>query len=149
MFRIQGDDVRPLATYPEGGTALAARDMGEWRSVYCTVPYMSSELLRGVCRYAGVHIYCDEDIVLKADNRCLMVHNGYDGERDITINLPAETDVVDWCSGEGVAAGTRTLKLPLGEDDAPLHRVHQLADVAGPGVAEQAVHGPRREAHRY
>ena len=125
VFRIEGESIQALAAYPDGGTVLAARDMGEWKSVYCTVPYMSSAMLRGVCRYAGVHIYCNEDIILKADNRCLTVHNGYDGERDITINLPAETGAIDWCSGEQVAAGTRALKLHLGEGDTRILGLEQ------------------------
>jgi hypothetical protein len=117
VFHIEGDGVEALATYPDGTTALAARDMGDWKSVYCTVPYLPSELLRGVCRYAGVHVYCDEDVVLKADNRCLMVHNGYDGAREVDIRLPREVDVVDWCTGEQVATGTSRLSLALGEGE--------------------------------
>lgn len=64
-----------------------------------------------------MRIYCDENTILKADSRCLMVHSGYGGERDVAISLPFEADVVDWCSGEQVAAGTRTLNLRLGEGD--------------------------------
>ena len=42
-----------------------------------------------MARFAGVHLYCDEDIVLKADSRLLMLHNGYEAERTVTITLPA------------------------------------------------------------
>ena len=115
VFRIEGAGEGALATYPDGTTALAAKDMGKWKSVYCTVPYMAAEVLRGVCRYAGVHLWCDEDVVLKADNRCLMVHTGYGAVRELTISLPGERDVVDLCDGQPVASRTRTLRLKLGE----------------------------------
>lgn len=115
VFRIEDAGEAALGVFPDGGTALAARDMGDWQSVYCTVPYVSSGLLRGVCRYAGVHLYCDEDVLLKADNRCLMVHNGYGQARALTLALPGERRVTDLCTGQELAGGARSLRLELAE----------------------------------
>ncbi len=115
VFTIEDAGEAALASYPDGGTALAARDMGEWKSVYCTVPYLPAEMLRGVCRYAGVHLYCDEDVILKADNRCLVVHNGYGQTRDLTLALPGRRDVVDLCTGQPVASGVESVSLTLAE----------------------------------
>ncbi len=88
VFYVDDADATALAAYPDGKVAVAARDFGDWRSVYCAVPRMDTAWLRGVARWANVHLYCDEDIVLKADSRLLMLHNGYEAERTVTITLP-------------------------------------------------------------
>ena len=89
VFFVDDPRATTLARYPDGEVAVAARDFGDWRSAYCAVPRMDTAWLRGVARFAGVHLYCDEDIVLKADSRLLMLHNGYEAERTVTITLPA------------------------------------------------------------
>lgn len=119
VFRIEGAGDAALATYPDGGVALAAKDFGTWKSVYCAVPYMSAEVLRGVCRYAQVHLYCQENVVLKADNRCLMVHNGPQA-RELTLALPTRCDVSDLCSGEVLGKGTQSLDLKMAATETRL-----------------------------
>ncbi len=107
VFHVDDAQAQALARYPDGRVAMAARDFGDWRSVYCAVPRMDSAWLRGVARWAGVHLYCDEDIVLKANNHLLMVHNGYDADRTLTIMLPEARTVTDADSGQQmVAEGT-------------------------------------------
>jgi hypothetical protein len=61
---------------------------------------MNSDLLRGVARYAGVHLYSNRDVVMKVDNRLLMLHNGYEGDVQLDIALPGAGRVVDAYSGE-------------------------------------------------
>ncbi|MBU0609096.1 MAG: hypothetical protein KKI08_14515, partial [Armatimonadetes bacterium] len=120
VFRITDAGDGALATYPDGGVALAAKDFGTWKSVYCTVPYMAAEVLRGVCRYAGVHLYCEGNVVLKADNRCVMLYHGLGGPREVTLRLPEERRVTDLCTGEVLAERSRTLEVTLGENQTRL-----------------------------
>jgi hypothetical protein len=120
VFHIQDAGEGALAKYPDGTVALAAQDFGKWKSVYCAVPFMAAEVLRGVCRYAGVHLYCEENVILKADNRCVMVHNGYGAARELTVALPEERRVTDLCSGEVLSPRTRSVPLKLGEAETRL-----------------------------
>ncbi|MCD6360006.1 MAG: hypothetical protein J7M38_04015, partial [Armatimonadetes bacterium] len=107
VFYVEDADADKLATYPDGRVALAARDFGDWRSVYCAVPRMDSAWLRAVARWAGVHIYCNEDIVLKADSRLLMLHNGCEAERTVTVTLPQSHTLTGAWSGEKLGRGTQ------------------------------------------
>ncbi|MDP7134987.1 MAG: hypothetical protein QF437_31105, partial [Planctomycetota bacterium] len=100
VFHVEDPEAVVLGKYPDGKAALAVRDMGDWKTVYCAVPRMNSDLLRGVARYAGVHLYSNRDVVMKVDNRLLMLHNGYEGDVQLDIALPGAGRVVDAYSGE-------------------------------------------------
>lgn len=56
----------------EPGVAL--KDMGDWQSLYVGAPNIPSQVLRGMARYAGVHIYSDHDDVLYANHAFVAVH---------------------------------------------------------------------------
>ena len=113
VFRIRDPDADVLARYPDGDAALAIEEHQGWRSVYCAVPRMTTALLRGIARHAGVSIYCDEDVVLKADNRFLMLHNGPEADRELRVVLPNARDVRDAYTGELVARGASDLSVPM------------------------------------
>ena len=85
-----------------GKTALAVKELGDWRSVWCGVPNPSSSLLRGIARKAGVHIYLDTDDVVYANARLLAVHTRYAGTRSIALPRPAS--VTDAFTREPIAA---------------------------------------------
>jgi len=123
VFAIDDPEAAVLATYPDGQAALAARDLGQWRSVYCAVPRMTSELLRGVARWAGVHLYCDEDVVLDADNRLLMLHSGWDGDRTLRIALPEPRTVTDAWTGEVLCTRADRFEVALPESSTRLLRL--------------------------
>jgi hypothetical protein len=113
VFRVTDEQAVALARYADGSTAFAAREFPGWRSVYTAVPFLDSQTLRNLARWAGVHLYCDEDIVLDADNRFLMVHNGYDGARQVTLRLPGPMTVTDALDGASVCTGAREFGLDL------------------------------------
>jgi len=117
VFHVNDPEATALAAYPDGRTALAARDFGDWKSVYCAAPFMDTALLRGVARFAGVHLYCEQDVVLKADGRMLMLHAGPDSPHSLTISLPGKRDVVDAVSGAEVARATDRFDIELGRRD--------------------------------
>jgi len=113
VFAIDDPEATPLATYPDGKVALAAKHHEGWRSVYCVVPRMDSEVLRAVARYAGVHLYCTEDVVMKADNRLVVLHNAEGPSRTLEVHLPTASDVVDAYSGEVIARDSDTFTVSL------------------------------------
>ena len=113
VFYVDDADATALAEYPDGKTALAVKEFAGWRSVYCAVPRMGSALMREIARYAGVHLYCDRDIVLKTDNRLLMLHNGYEDVVRRTISLPRPTTVTDGYTGEVITRRSRQFTVTL------------------------------------
>jgi hypothetical protein len=91
------DDDSPRITivgeyHHSGLPSIAAREMEGWRTVFCGEPTLSADLFRGLCRYAGVHLYTSgaDDYVFAGDG-WLTIHTTRDGNR--VIQIPASRDL--------------------------------------------------------
>jgi hypothetical protein len=113
VFYVDDAKTQTLATYTDGKAAWAARDFGNWKSVYSGVPFLNVQAIRNLAKYAGVHLYCDEDIVMGVDNRFLMLTNGYEKKRSFTINLPEIKTVKDAFSGEIISREQKYFSLEM------------------------------------
>jgi len=106
-----GPGLTVLGEYQQSGLpSLALRSTQGWTTVFCGEPVLSPELLRGLCRYAGAHLYtrAPEDYA-QAGYGWLAMHILRDGQR--TITLPAGTalwDVADGCRSQPDANEYRT-----------------------------------------
>ncbi len=88
-----------LGVYTQSGEpSIAAKTLqadGAWRSVFIGEPQFTGELVRGILRYAGVHLYdTQDDIVFVRENPgvgggLLVVHSPYTGQRVIQLPRPA------------------------------------------------------------
>lgn len=67
-------------------------DSGMWNSIYCATPDVPTPVLRGIARFAGVHLYSDAGDVLHATPDLLGVHTLSGGMRD--FQLPRHAEVV-------------------------------------------------------
>ena len=63
-----------------------------WNSVYLATPNIPAPVLRGIARYAGVHLYSDAGDVLYATPDLLSVHTVAGGPR--LFKLPRQVEVV-------------------------------------------------------
>ena len=63
-----------------------------WNSVYVATPNLPPQILRGIARHAGVHLYNEDGDVLYATPELLAVHTVSGGPR--TFKLPARAEVV-------------------------------------------------------
>jgi hypothetical protein len=97
--------------YDFGKPALAVRDFGAWRSVYCAAPYMDAQLLRGVAAYAGVHLYTGVGPVVQANQRLLMIHVGYGAPATVQVELPEPHRVTDLFAQRVLAEYAASLEL--------------------------------------
>jgi hypothetical protein len=73
-----------------------------WTSVYCAAPNLPAPVLRGLARFAEVHLYSDAGDVLYATPHLLAVHTAGGGER--TFRLPKQVEVVYDLFAERVVA---------------------------------------------
>jgi hypothetical protein len=94
-FSIDDDSpgITVVGEYLQSGLpSIAVREMAGWRTVFCGEPTLSADLFRGLCRYAGVHLYTGgaEDYVF-AGGGWLTIHTTRDGNR--TIQLPPSRDL--------------------------------------------------------
>jgi hypothetical protein len=71
---------------------LAVKEFADWRSVYCAAPNIPAPVLRGIARYAGVHLYNECGDVLYATPDLLGVHTTGGGPR--RFRLPKRVEVV-------------------------------------------------------
>ncbi|MEZ4735286.1 MAG: beta-galactosidase [Caldilineaceae bacterium] len=61
-----------------------------WHSVYCATPNLPAPVLRGIARFAGVHLYNEQGDVLYATPDLLAVHTVAGGPRTYQLPRPAE-----------------------------------------------------------
>lgn len=94
-----------LGEYEQTGLpSLVLRNYGDGTTIFCGEPMLTPELLRGLCRYAGVHLYtrAPEDYA-QAGYGWLTLHVLRDGFR--TLTLPDGTIACDAseriCSSSG------------------------------------------------
>ncbi len=84
--------VQSLATYcDDDSVAIAAKGMGNWRSIYVGALEVPAQFLRNILHQAGVHVYLDSDDVIATDGSFLTVSASSAGEK--AILLPPETRI--------------------------------------------------------
>ena len=105
-------DVVTLATY-DGSPhiAMAIERLPDWTSVFCGTLEMSSEVLRGLARLAGVHVYCDTNDVVSACPGFLSIHAAVAGEK--TLVFPREFRLRDLYTGEELTTAQKRCALPM------------------------------------
>jgi hypothetical protein len=82
------------------------------KSIYCAMPYLPAPVLRGIARYAGVHLYSGEGDVLHASKELLCVHTIAGGKR--TIILPKEVEeVFDLFEGKSISRNTNKFEVSI------------------------------------
>lgn len=78
---------------PGFGVKTLESETGQaWTSVYVATPNVPAPVLRGIARYAGVHLYNEEGDVLYATDDLLAVHTVAGGNR--TFALPRRVEAV-------------------------------------------------------
>lgn len=112
-FYVDDPEATVLAEYHGSGLpSLAVRNLGSWKSVFVGDPVLPLELLRGVCRYAGVHLWTPQgDDIMAVGNGWVMLHATRDGQR--TIRLPEPTGIYDVVERRLVADEAREYRLFL------------------------------------
>jgi hypothetical protein len=90
LFRVEDEEAVVLgeAVYSRGRCVpgFAVKRFPEWRSVYSAAPNLPASVLRGVARFAGVHLYEDQGDLLYACRQLLGVHTVKGGAR--VLKLP-------------------------------------------------------------
>ena len=67
--------------------ALAVKDMGEWTTIYSSVPAIPAEILRNLLKQYDVHMYSEStnDAIFANDNY-VAINATYGGEKEITLD---------------------------------------------------------------
>jgi hypothetical protein len=116
LFHIEDTEARVLGqvVYSQGNCkpGFGVKSYPEWTSVYSAAPNLPASVLRGIARFAGVHIYSDAGDVLLGSRQLLGVHTAGGGKR--TFMLPKPVEVVhDLFEGITVARNTAKFAVTL------------------------------------
>jgi hypothetical protein len=106
-FYVDDPGATVLAEYQVSGLpSLAVRNLGSWKAVFVGDPALPLELLRGICRYAGVHLWTPQgEDVVTVGSGWVTIHAVRDGQR--TLHLPEATGLYDITDRRLLADETR------------------------------------------
>jgi hypothetical protein len=109
-----------------GNGAAGARGPGDYASVFTAAVQLPADLWRSLARYAGAHVYLEDNDVLMAAERVVGVHSLKSGPR--CLHLPGPCRVHDLVTGQLYAQRTAQIEWGL---DAPQTALFGLEPVAG------------------
>ncbi len=109
---------------------LVLKRTPEWTSVFSAAPNLPSSLLRSIARFAGCHIYSDQDDIVYANSHFLCVHTDRGGTR--TIRLPSPTEVYDAFTEHLVARRTSVFTDRFATPDTKLYFLGNISSISDP-----------------
>jgi hypothetical protein len=83
---------------------MAIKEFSEWKSIYSVTSYFPAAVLRELARYAGVHIYCETDDTLYANDSYVCMHANEAGS--LTVSWPNPVDLYDGMTNTLITSGT-------------------------------------------
>jgi hypothetical protein len=96
VFHLEDREAKVLGqvVYSQGRCkpGFGVKEFANWKSVYAAAPNIPAPVLRGVARYAGVHLYSEVGDVLFSTPQLLGVHTVGGGAR--TFKLPGKVEAV-------------------------------------------------------
>ncbi len=130
VFHVADYSARVLGNvvYSQGRCrpGFVMKEFPEWKSIYSAAPNLPSPVLRGIARYAGVHIYNDQGDTLYATLQLLGVHTAAGGQRTFCLPHPAEV-VYDLFEKKPVAQATNTFQVTLPPASTALYYTGEAA----------------------
>ena len=112
IFYVRPDAKTQVLGKLKGFPVLAVRKNECGTQVFSMLP-PSAELIRGICRAAGIHLYNEQGDVIRANANLVMIHASSRGEKK--ISLPWSGKVREITSGKIFSSGNITLPMEFGE----------------------------------
>ncbi len=109
LFFAEDPDALVLGTVA-GKPGLVVKEFDNWRSVYSSLP-LKREVLLGLCRYAGVHVYCESFDTCSANKSYIMLHTSTPGHK--VLHLPRRSTVSDAVTQKPIAKDTDKVEFDL------------------------------------
>ena len=117
LFRPERPDT-VLGRYANGEPGLTASKTGKSQSFFSGTWQLDEKFVRTLIGRSGVHIYCDTDDPIEANENLFTLHARSGGRK--TVNLPRKASrIVDIFEGREVARDTDTFAF-----DAEIHSSH-------------------------
>ena len=92
----------------------------DWTSIYCGVPNIPAQVLRGIARFSGVHMYSEQGDVLHATRNLLCVHTVSGGNRSFQLPQQVE-EIYDLFNNKTIAKNTTFFSVNLSPASTELY----------------------------
>lgn len=117
---------RILATLPDGSPALALRETREGKDVFLSVPALTPELIRGLAKISGVHLYTESDAAAVWVHQDLASIHVLTNSSTLKVSWPQPGTTHDLYNGKQYGPG-QTVELPVRQGETLLlqHRPSQ------------------------
>jgi hypothetical protein len=142
LFHLEDPEARILGqvVYSQGRCrpGFGVKEFPEWTSIYVAAPNIPAPVLRGVARFAGVHLYSGEGDVLYASRHLLGIHTLSGGERDLALPRQVEA-VYDLYERRMVAQGVDRFRVTLPPRSTALYYTGPIAQLAALAAVEWGV----------
>lgn len=115
IFYPTDKEMEVLARYTGNNLpAVAMKKCDGYTSIYYGAKVLQADFVREIAKYAGVHIYSENDDVLYVGNGLLTVHASYSGKR--IIKFPQAYRIIEAYSGTDYGITDKLeIKMRLGE----------------------------------
>jgi hypothetical protein len=145
-FYVDDPDATTLAEYHGSGVpSLAVKDFGDWQSVFVGDPVLPVDLLRGICRFAGAHVWTPQgEDVADIGNGYVTLHAAKEGQR--AIRLPEATGLYDVTENRHIADDIKEHRFYMRAGDTRTFCVgsaDRFIAIGLPNVAPPGPSGPR------
>lgn len=67
---------------------LVVKKSKDWTSIYCSIPFISRHILRGIFNDAGVHQYIDTEDIINVNKSFLSIHTKDGGKKKVVLSSP-------------------------------------------------------------
>jgi hypothetical protein len=132
-FYVLDEKAVVLGEYIQTGLpSIAVREMGSWRSVFIGERQLDVDLLRGLCRYAGVHVWSQSSDVVRVAPPFLAVHSIGDGV--VHLQFPQRQVVYDLIEGRLLAEDANHLRLNMHTAQSGLYAVGAYEQLCALGI---------------
>ncbi len=132
-FYVLDEKAVVLGEYIQTGLpSIAVRDMGTWRSVFIGERQLNIDLLRGLCRYAGVHVWSQSSDVVRVAPPFLAIHSVGDGV--VHLQFPQRQVVYDLTEERLLAEDAGGLRLNMRMGQSGLYAVGTYEQLTALGI---------------
>lgn len=127
-FHIEDSEATILGqvVYSQGSCVpgMGVKTFPDWTSIYIASPDIPAPVLRGIARFANVHLYNEDGDIIYVSHNLLGVHTVSGGGR--TFNLPGKAGhIYDIFREETIASNTQSFKINLEPASSALYYISE------------------------
>lgn len=89
-FSVEDENATPLATYINSNKiAIAAKDFGSWKSIFCGVPRIEPQFLNNIAKWASAWSISKPGDAVFANQKFVTIHALEDGHKKLNLKYPS------------------------------------------------------------